>query len=426
MKEIRAGGTLLERKPEVNVFRIPRSLFLAPALTLALAARAENPLTTQWVLATTSDRGANGEEYVSSLRIVNPNSTAATVSMSYYPQSPYAGGVSTGDNSAVTPVSVTVPANRTLPLEDVVANTFGGAAPFGPRSGGIRIESTVPVSVLSRTYVANAKNADGKPGTFGLSIPAQGADSLLNPGDTVYLSYTSSAPDRSQGFRSNFIALNTASGPATLEVEAIKGDGGSLGKKDYTLASYGSAQAVDIAANDFNYRTKDDNITLVVSLKSGGPVLTGLTVIDNAIASVNYVPPSKKAVPYNGAYGLILDDGGFGFSGRLDFTKESPDFISAGIVVTTCPGAEPIKLFFVQGFGAGEYKNTTFTKNADGTFSFAGNSATASWLGNIVPRPDGSVYGSITYSRIQNATDCPGVSTQMSYRGSKGLSFSAP
>jgi hypothetical protein len=430
-KETGVGGTLPQRNPEVNVTRFWRSLLLVPALTLTLTARAgENPLTTQWVLAVVNDNGANGEKYVSSLRIVNANTTAATVSMTFYPQSPFSGGFSgysaTGDNSAVTPVTVSVPANRTLALEDVVVNNFSGASPFGVRAGGIRIESNVPVSVLSRTYVANAQNAAGKAGTFGLQIPGQGQESLIYPGDTAYVSYTSSAPDRTEGFRSNFIILNTAGGSATIQVEAIKGDGGSLGTRQYTLAPFASAQALDIASNNFGYSTRDENLTLVVKLTSGGPVLTGMTIIDNAIASINYAPPSKKAVPYDGAFGLIFDDGGYGFSGRLDFTKESPDFLSAGIVVTNCTGPDPVKLFFVQGFGTGESKNTNFSKNPDGTFAFTGNSATANWTGSIVPQPDGTVLGSVTYSRTQNASDCPGISRELSYKGSKGASFSTP
>ena len=58
------------------------------ALGLALPALGDSPATKQWVLATAKATGAGGESFVSSLRIVNPGTATANVTLSYLAQSP--------------------------------------------------------------------------------------------------------------------------------------------------------------------------------------------------------------------------------------------------------------------------------------------------------------------------------------------------
>ena len=83
--------------------RLLASAFLAPLLLPALLA-ADTPSTTQWVVTSAHLTGGGGNQYVTSLRIVNPNGAVAPVDLYYLPQSD-----GSGDNSAATKVSVSVP-----------------------------------------------------------------------------------------------------------------------------------------------------------------------------------------------------------------------------------------------------------------------------------------------------------------------------
>src|SRR5262249_25352052 len=153
--------------------------------------------------------------------------------------------------------------------------------------------------------VANARSATGVPGTYGFSIPAQVETQAVAAGDTGLIPYISAAPTNAAGFRSNFIMLNVARArdrqgalvpvESVLHVKLVKADGSTVGERDYTLARLGAAQQGNIAAS-FGYTTEDTNLTVVATVKSGGPVVIGTSIIDNAISSLNYAPPTKLAL----------------------------------------------------------------------------------------------------------------------------------
>ncbi|HPA53281.1 MAG TPA: hypothetical protein PLP50_16940, partial [Thermoanaerobaculia bacterium] len=265
----------------------------AAALLLALggAASADTPATTQWVLATAKATGAGGEQFVSSLRISNPFPQVATVDLTYLAQSQIdPTGAATGDNAAAPKVRVTVGPGETLAVEDVLGTTFAGkAAPFGISAGGLRVDSDVPVSVLSRTYVANARSATGVPGTFGFSIPAQVEAQTLSAGETGWLTFVSGSPSSASGFRTNLILLNTGATPALLRVALRRGDGSVAGERDYTLGRFSAAQQGNLGAA-FGLATSETNLRATVTVTSGGPVAIGASLIDNAISSIAYLP----------------------------------------------------------------------------------------------------------------------------------------
>jgi len=91
-----------------------------------------------------------------------------------------------------------------------------------------------------------------------------------------------------------------------------------------------------------------------------------------------------------------------------------------------CSGQDT--LFFIQGFGPGDNLNTTFTKNADGSTSFAGAmSDSAMFSGIIKTNFDGTVYGNLTYTRPggppSSANPCPAATATYTFGGAKGLVF---
>jgi hypothetical protein len=413
-----------------------RTLAFSALSLLPAALVADTPATTQWVVTSAKATGQPPTlaQFVTSLRIVNPNAAAAPVDLYFLPQSGLDGsGSALGDNSGAAKVSVTVQANQTLALDDVLASTFGAAG-----AGGIRVVApgtdgqgrSFAVWVLSQTLVVNAKDQFGNPGTNGFAIPSQNQDQLVAVGETAYVPYISASPSNSSGYRTNLFLLSAnPTDNTTLTVALRKADGTQVGSRTLTLGKYSQTQINNIA-NFFNYVPAgiETNLTALVTVTSGGPVASGASIIDNAIASISYAPPMKVPVANNGAYGLILFDGGFRFSGRADVFGGAFDFISAGIVVPSCAGQDT--LFFIQGFGTTSDKNATFTKNADGSTSFAGtmveDSGNATFSGTIQTNFDGSISGDVTYTRPGGAPSpanpCPGAKVQnLGFAGSKGL-----
>ena len=412
--------------------RRARLPLLAAALLLPVGlAPADAPARSQWVLATAKATGQGGEQFVSSLRIVNPGAEAAKVTVTYLAQSPIDGSnTASGDNSGAPTAQLAVAGGETLAVEDVLGALFGASlSPFGIPAGGLHVTSDRPVSVLSRTFVANARSSTGVPGTYGFSIPAQVEAQAVSPGDTAFVSYVAASPDARSGFRSNFIMLNTTSSPAVVSVDLRKGDGTSVGHRDYSLGKLSAAQAGNLSGS-FGYGGPDTNLTAVVTVKSGGPVVVGCSIIDNAISSIAYAPPSKITLPDNGVFGLALDDGPYNVSSaRLDILSGLPVFLG-GAVVVECRPSDPdpdardprYVTFLGAGEKSGYLPNTTFTKEADGSFTVSGEDELLAIAGTIRNEVDGAVSGSLTFTTTPGYARCPGQTKTYEFRGVRGSS----
>lgn len=395
-------------------------------LLLRGPASADTPALTQWVLATAKATGRGGEEYVSSLRIANTLARTATVDLTYLAQSPLDASFSaTGDNGAAPKVRVTVGPGETLAIEDLLGTTFAGqAAPFGIPAGGVRVDSDVPVSVLSRTFVANARSASGVPGTFGFTIPAQVPAQAVSAGETAWLSYASSSPVATSGFRTNLILLNTGSATTVASVALVRGDGAlAAPARDYTLGRASAAQQTDVTAA-FGVGSTDTNLRIAVTVKSGGPLTIGASLIDNAISSIAYVPPVKVDTPDDGAYGWVVTQGDLALAsaGRLDVANGVPNFLS-GLLAVDCVSGSFLYTFLAFGVDSGVTPNTTFTPLAGGGWSFAGSSAdSGTWSGTILPWVDGSLFGSLSFTTLSSAR-CSAVTKSYEFAGSKAFGF---
>jgi len=397
------------------------SALAALALALALPVFADSPSTKQWVLATAKATGAGGESFVSSLRIVNPGASTANVTLTYLAQSPIDGNnAATGDNTSAVSVTVQVPAGQMLPIEDVIGTKFGGAGPFGIVAGGIKVVSDQPVSVLSRTYVANAVSSTGKPGTYGFSIPAQVDDQAIGTGDTGYIPYIAASPDRTSGFRCNFIMLNTVATTSIVNVALKKQDGTVIGQRDYTLAALAAAQLGDIAAA-YGYAGPDQNLFVVVTVKSGGPVVVGTSIIDNAISSLNYAPPTKtvggSTGVKDGVYGIVFKSAQdpYGMTARVDLFGAAVQYMAFSAVPDSCN-----YLYWYQASpSTTSGGNTVFTKHSDGSIAFSGGDSapnTGNWTGTVVFTSTG-ITGTLNFSRPASAASCASTSVHYDFTG---------
>jgi hypothetical protein len=318
---------------------------------------------------------------------------------------------------------VTVPAGQTLAIEDVLAS-FGATG-----AGGLRVTSDRPVVVTSQTLVANARSATGAAGTYGFAIPAQTLDNALGAGETAWVPYVSGAPDgATTGYRTNlFLLSGNPSGNTVVHVKLVRANGSTVGETNYTLGKLSQTQVNRIAAA-LGSQTADTNLTAVVTVQSGGPVFLGASVIDNAISSILYTPPAKSWRPQNASYGLNIDDGGYGFSGRLNVESGIPVFLTAGLVLDSatsgsCSLSSP-QLYFVQLASYAPFSNLTVTSAGASSFSFTGftknadGSTAANVTGTALFAPDGSVSGQIVYTRSSSAgTSCAGVTKTFPFYG---------
>ena len=411
--------------------RITRRLItlLLAALGASLPAGAvDTPATVQWLVTSAKATGAKGENFVSSLRLVNGTAASATVGITFYPRVNFnrTAGEAPGDNTAAAlTTTVTVPAGQTLGIDDALFTLFGITSTSA--SGGLQIESKnfVPISVLSQTLVTNARAADGTPGTYGFAIPAQIPDNAVAEGDTGYVPYLSSSPTAAQGYRSNlFLQTTNADGDTVVNVKLLKGaDGSTIGARDVTLGKLVQTQINQIA-DFFGYGEANTNLTAVITVKSGGPVFVGASVNDNATGSQVYAPPTKKWSPRDASFALLLGDGGYGFTGRLDIPSDGvPDYMTALVVIENCGGN--VQPFIVQASPLSPFSNTTFTVNADGSISFTGGEADATWEGTIIVDVDGMVRGNLKYTRASGSAGapCPAATVTTPFYGRKVLAY---
>jgi hypothetical protein len=398
-------------------------------LAAASPARAvDTPVTSQWLVTSAKATGKNGENFVSSLRIVNGTTNSATVDITYYPRVDFNKTTASapGDNSAnAMKQTVTVAGGQTLAIDDVLFTLFGITSTSA--SGGLDVESQnfIPVSVLSQTLVTNAKAADGTPGTYGFAIPGQVPDNAVAVGDTGYVPYLSSATPAMitarQGYRSNlFLQTMNSDGDTVLNIKLLKGDDGStIGSQDVTLGKLVQTQ-INGMADYFGYGDSNTNLTAVVTVKSGGPVFVGASVNDNATGSQIYAPPTKDWSPRNASFGLLLGDGGYGFGGRLDIKPDgTTDILTAEPVIDNCGGSATA--FFIQAGGSDSFDNTTFTLNGDGSTSFDGGDDISTWTGGFTVNEDGSVQGNLTFTLRSSFTACPGATVTTPFFGRKVL-----
>ena len=285
--------------------RLIARLALAAALLTSAVLRADTPATTQWVVTSAKATGGNNQ-YVTSLRIVNPERRSRARRHHALRRERRLRRQRREPAEGQRPRARELHArDRRRPRDEV---RHGRRRRAALRFDGH--DAAARVWVLSQTLVVNALSSTGVPGTNGFAIPSQNTEQLVAVNETAYVPYISSSTSALERVQDEPLPpLGERDRPTVVTVSLLKGDGTALGTRDVTLARYAQTQINNIAAS-FGYSANDTNLTATVKVRSGGPVATGASVIDNAIASISYSPPMKVARANNGAYGLLLNDGG--------------------------------------------------------------------------------------------------------------------
>lgn len=238
-----------------------------------VAQRASAGATELLLTAAAHAAGANNAQFRSDVRLFNTTGDAASVTLSFYPA-----GVSTTSPETRT---LTMNGHQLTALDDILLTTFGKTS----ASGGLRISSTKPLLVLSRTY------NDAPEGTSGQDLPAVAIASLIGPNDVARIpAFPGSA------YRTNVIVFNT--GAESIEVNlafVVSGSASSSTTLTVPGSSFHQANSVFTGV-----ATSGSSVYLEARTTSGGKYWIVATVIDNASNDPFQVAPTVERAPSSG------------------------------------------------------------------------------------------------------------------------------
>jgi len=264
--------------------------------------------------------GLEGTNWVSDIVIHNPTGGAAAVTAYFLERGQ--------DNSASTGVRVTVGAQQSVKLEDVVEDTFGRTE----TSGAVLLGSDRELVVTSRTY------NDAETGTYGQHVPGIPAAEAVGPGEEVRLIQLT-ANDR---YRTNVGFASLTAEFTTIDVELFGSDGHSVGSGSWTLAPYGYNQVTDIV-DAVGGAPVDDAYAIVGSSTPGARYLTYASVIDNRTGDpVLVLPvPSVDASASLTIPAAAAVAGAAGTNWRTDLEVHNPGSVQSSYTVALLPSGQP-------------------------------------------------------------------------------------
>ena len=213
--------------------------------------------------------GGFGTNWVTDVVLHNPEDVAVTAALYYLPAGT--------DNSGALPHIVSINAQTSLKIHDVVDTLFGADG----TSGAIRIIASASLIIGSRTY-----NDQGADGTYGQSIdglPADNAFGNLNHPRLIQLA-------KNAAYRTNMGFVNTTAAPITLDVYIYAGaDATFIGTWSITLSAYEQYQESNII-QDLTSADVDDAYAVITTLTTGGRYFAYASVVDNRTGDPTYIP----------------------------------------------------------------------------------------------------------------------------------------
>ncbi len=161
---------------------------------------------TYYVPAVAHNPGVSGTQWRSDLSVVNPSSSSASVTLTYY--------------SSLAPIvqSITLPANGTIKWVNVLESFFGISSGTSTQ-GTVVVAASVPLAIVARTYNQAAN------GTYGQYYPAVRLAQTIGTGQTGYLP----GLEKSSAFRTNVGAINLGSSTCTVQFAVRLANGQQVG-----------------------------------------------------------------------------------------------------------------------------------------------------------------------------------------------------
>lgn len=241
--------------------RTKLSLGISP-LVAGLALSVWGPVTANELLlpAAASLPGVGESYFQTDVRLFNPDpDDPLQVGLEWLPRNQ--------PNPDPLQVTVSVPPQQGIALDDVVAGTFGSIG-----AGAIRLVSDGLLLASSRTYDVGDETA----GTFGQLVPAVPVEAAVDRGIILLVRHATGA----SGFRSNLGFVNPHPSATVVDVELVDASTGEmLGEIRRRLPPSGSVQVNDVFSMLGVADVTFENA--IARFESEAPVLAYASILDN-------------------------------------------------------------------------------------------------------------------------------------------------
>jgi len=226
----------------------------------------------------------SGVSYQSDLRLVNANTTAVTYQLTFTPSN-------TDGTTSGRQTSITVQADASVALNDVLRDFFGFASPSDNPGGVIEVRTSA-AGALAKTYVSSRTYAVAELGTFGQFIPGVVSSKLLKNAGSLVLTHVS----QSAAFRTNLGLLEGLGFPVSGSIGVYNSAGVSVATIPYSLKPFEFMQVGSfLAANGISL---DAARVEIVNGSANGGVTAYASMLDNGTSDpllATPVPSSASA-----------------------------------------------------------------------------------------------------------------------------------
>jgi hypothetical protein len=216
-----------------------------------------------WILPSSAHApGAGGAFYTTDLTLTNTGTTSTTAVVQFLGHD--------ADGTFGPKQSVSVPAENSVLLPDVLGRTFGQTSAYG----ALRI--TAGISALAVSSQTSTPAPGG--GTFGQSVPGFPVSSLIQQGS----SRTLASLREDASFRTNLILANAGPIPITVHGDLYSSSGVLLASGDWTVPPLGMKQVGHVVNDLMGPSATLSSGLLVLSTATGlGSFAAYASVVDN-------------------------------------------------------------------------------------------------------------------------------------------------
>jgi hypothetical protein len=215
-----------------------------------------------WIPSSARAQGANGSFYTTDLVVSNAGALDETFTLKFDGHDQPGGGTN--------PVSVTLPAGRTVTYADVLGSVFGQSSTYGAIE--IFAAWTNATGGASNLVFMAQTSTPGFGGTFGQSVAAENSGDILLGGLHSILGVREDA-----FFRTNLILCNDISTVVPVTVSLVAAEGNLVGTKTYNVPPRGMTQITRVA-RDLGFSGDLAGARLVLS---SSEIVAYASVIDN-------------------------------------------------------------------------------------------------------------------------------------------------
>ncbi len=229
-----------------------------------------------WIVpAGANATGIGGSLWKTRLVIDNTGTTAASLSL-YFLEANV-------DNSNAAAVPLSLPAGKSVSLEDVVQATFGVVG----KSGAIGVDSdSTGIRVTSRTY----NGGSACPGSFGQGIAAVRFSETFSIGESAWLAPVLAD---SSAFRTNLGVVNASPVAAALTATLVDADGVEKTRQQILMSPWSQVQVNDLLAKWQISLTGGDGRIALATSTPGAHFAAYLSVVDNLSGDPAYFPAMR-------------------------------------------------------------------------------------------------------------------------------------